>query len=218
MIHLDTVFERDGTDPFLFIPRLRHDEITPYAGEAYTHRLLLPVTDAGKCSWLHDFLDGAIRHIKSFEKSREVWRIFPRVEERGGACPDLLSRFKKALDSVNRKTPDRRLRRSLGACGALVFTPFRAEEPWYRFRCAWFDRFNLLVDDEKARNRNHPAEVVQANLAGTPDDAAVVLSDPDGLIFEEDFDDPNGLKVDTGGRPVLLLKPRMEGGYRGAIL
>ena len=60
--------------------------------------------------------------------------------------------------------------------------------------------------------------MVQANLAGTPDDAAVVLSDPDGLIFEEDFDDPNGLKVDTGGRPVLLLKPRMEGGYRGAIL
>ena len=218
MIHLDTLFERDGIDPFSFVPRFRPDDIIRHAGEEYTHRLLLPVTDAGKCSWLHDLRDESIRHIKSFGKSREGWSIFPRVEEGSGVCPDLLSRFKKALDSVNRKTPGRKLLRSLGASGALVFTSFRAEEPRYRFGCLWLDRFNLLVEDEKAQNRTHPAEVVQANLAGTPDDATVVLSDPDGLISEEDFDAPNGLEVDTGGRVVLLLKPRMKFGYRGAIL
>ena len=222
MIHLDTVFtrnpRRDGIDRLSFVPRFRPDEIIRYTGEEYTHRLLLPVTDAAKCSWLHDFRDESIRHIKSFGKNRERWSIFPEIEERGGACPDLLSRFKRALDSVNETTPGRNQRRSFGACGALVFTPFRAEEPAYRFDCLWLNRFNLLVEDEEAWYRTHPAELVQANLAGTPDHAAVVLSDPNGLIFEEDFDDPNGLEVDTGGRTVLLLKLRMGGGYRGAIL
>lgn len=218
MIHLDTVFESEGTDPFLFVPRLRPDEIIRYAGEDYTHRLLLPVTDGEQGRWLHHFLGEAIQHIKSFNKSREVWRTFPKVKAGAGNCDTLAAEFKNALDEVDRRPHTERVEKVLGDCATLSFTPIRYPESRYRFGCVWFDRFNLLVDDEKARNRNHPAEVVEANLAGTPDDATVILSDPDGLIFEEDFYDPNGLEVDTGGRTVLLLKPRMDGGYRGAIL
>ena len=195
-------------DSFTFLPRFRPDDLLDRCAgaEEADLRLLLPVTDGEKCRWLHQFLRETIQHIKSFERTRDVWRTFPRVTVGAGNCDTLITEFRDALDEVNRRPHTERVEMVLGDCATLSFTPIRYPESRYRFGCVWFDRFNLLISDEKALNRNHPAEVIQANLRDDGD-RPIVLVDSDGLIFEEDYGRLGELGIDTGGRPTFLVKP-----------